>query len=265
MLEELLYTIKLRVEDGSISSMNDKRGSQGAYIIPEYKDLFYYKEVLQKEYENIREGFKPCLKQDQLDCIKDFVLKITGPLCKKSNRELGIDESNKTKWLIDHPYCVAYDEWEKWSYYICGRLNIDFKIEKKKTCDFTLELTRKIIPCNILVYIQAQKKSCDLGIKLDIDKDRCKAELSILRSEVECDLNLHTYIELKKCNVNFDMIKEVYKCNLKLNINSKLEPVLVTDLNEYALDCINPSSLEPLLEINQTPTINIKDILNNYK
>lgn len=265
MIKDLLYTVKLKIEEGSIASIKDKIGSQGAYIIPVYKDLIQYKQLLEEEIFNQARGFKPCLKDKELECLKDHILSLTGKLCNTSNyRDLNIDSSNKNKWISKHPQCVVYDDWERWSYYLCNRIGIKLEVQTK-ICDFTLELTRKIIPCDILIYIQAVKKSCDLGIKLDLDKDRCKAELNILVSEHKCDLSLKTYIELKKCNVTFDMVKKVYGCNLKLNVDSKLKPTLVTPLAEYELECITPSDLAPLLEIEQTPSISVEDILKNYE
>lgn len=263
MIKNIIYNCKLKIEEESINHTNFLRfGAQYSYT--PYENLIKYTEILEENYNNNIQGFKECLDKHEVDLLVSKIIKYIGKPCISTNRDLSVDISKKQRWISENPMCVSYQEWEKWSYYICGKLNIDFKVERI-TCDFTLELTRKIIPCDILVYIQAQKKACDLNIKLDIDKVRCQAELNILKQDVNCDLSLTTYIELKKCNVNFDMVKKVYDCNLKLNINSKKEVVLVTDLNEYALDCINPSSLEPLLEINQIPTINIQDVLNNYK
>ena len=265
MLKDLLYTVKLKIEEGSIASVKNKIGSEGAYIIPFYEPLLEYKVLLEEELYNISKGFKRCLKPEQIECLKNNILSITGRLCRVTTyRDITVDDSKKNQWLVKHPYCAVYEDWEKWSHYICGKLNIKFEVERK-SCDFVLELVREIIPCDILVYVQAYKKACDIGIKLDLNKDRCKSEFKILVEEHKCDFSFNTYVELKKCNVTFDMIKKVYDCDLKLNINSEFKPVLVTDLNEYALDGINPLDLAPLSEINKTPSISVQEILDNYK
>lgn len=264
MIKDIIYNAKLKIEEESISLVNFlKFGDEVLYPVSKYDELIELTKILEEDYKNELRGFKKCLSNKETLSLVDKILKITGKPCHTSTRDLTVDLSKRNKWVSQNPMCVSYQDWEKWSYYICGKLNIDFKVTRK-VCDFTLELTRKIIPCDILVYIQAKKKACDMNIKLDINKDRCKAELKILRQDANCDLSLKLYTELKKCNVSFDMIKKVYSCGLKLKMEAE-EVVLVTDLNEYALSCIEPESLAPLLEINQTPSISIDDILNNYK
>lgn len=263
MIKDVIYNAKLKIEEESVNYSNFLKYGN-LYSYSPYEDLIEYTSILERNYDNKVRKFEQCLSPLEVESLIDKVLRITGKPCHSTFKDLTVDLSNRDKWISKNPMCVSYQDWEKWSYYICGKLNIDFKIEKK-TCDFVLELTRKTIHCDILVYVKAQKKSCDLGIKLDVSKERCQAELKILVTESNCDLSLKTYVELKKCNISFDMIKKVYDCNLKLNINSKKEVVLVTDLNEYALDCINPESLESFSEINQSATVNVQDILNNYQ
>lgn len=262
MTKDIIYNSKLELEDRSIRLINTLHWGD-VYGYKPASDLIEYNKILEEDYKNELRGFKACLSKKEKQSLLDKILSITGKPCHTSTRDLIVDTSNVNKWISQNPMCVSYKDWEKWSHYICGKLNINFKVTRK-TCDFTLELTRKIIPCDILVYIQAHKKACDLDIKLDINKDRCKAELKILREDVNCDLSLKLYTELKKCNVSFDMVKKVYSCGLRLDMSAE-EVLLVTDLNEYALSCIDPESLAPLLEINQTPSVNIDDILNNYK
>lgn len=262
-MRELIYTAKLEIENRNISQIKTLRyGEQ--YIYESYSNLLKLLNIVEEEYNNKKRGFKECLSSKEISLIKDKIMKMVGNLYSGNRyRDNPFNDAGRNLWISKHPTCVSYQDWEKWSYYLCDRLNINFEI-KRVTCDFTLELTRKIIPCNILVYIQAHKQACNLGIKLDVEKERCKAELKILKDESKCDLSLKTYIDLKKCNISFDMVKEVYSCGLKLKTQAE-KVTLVTDLNEYALDCINPQSLQPLAELNQHPTVNIQDILNNYQ
>lgn len=268
MLNNLIYSIKERVEQDSINSIKILKTDDNSFYSVDNEltlKLLDYKEIIEEEHYNNILGFKECLNKHQCSFIYDKVIKIIGKLCNEEiKRDILTDDSNKNKWISKYPQCVVYEDWEKWSYYVCGSLGIKFELVKQ-ICDFTLELTRKIIPCNLLIYIQAYKKACEINIKLDLNKERCQTELKLLREEHNCDLKLDTYIELKKCNVSFDFIKEVYDCNLKLKFNADKEILLETSLNDYALSCIDPQNLEILSEIGENPSLTQEIILENYK
>ena len=264
MIQDLIYNLRLEIENESIKYVNGLKADKSLFEYREYYYTIHYLEILEKEYNNRIRGFKECLSKKELECLLDRILKIVGKQCTINKRDLLIDSSKKDLWIKNNIFCTPYSEWIKYSKKICDRINIDFKVERK-ICDFTLELVRKVIPCNILIYLQAVKKSCDLGIKLDVDKVRCEAELKILREKVNCDLDINLYRDLKSCNINFDFIKEVYSCGLSLKIDSYKCPILVSNLNEYPLNDLNPQNLESLKEFNNIPTIDVQNILNNYQ
>lgn len=267
-MRSLVYSIKEKVNNLSKEIVKSRVWDIECRDIETiYKDnhaLLEYLRVIDEEENNRLKGFKSCLNSKETDKIKAKIFKIVGVECSKNERDVIVDDSQRNSWIISHPRCVSYEEWEEWSYHLCDMLDIEFSI-KTQACDLALDIVTKKFSCDLILMINAYKKACNLGIELDVERERCLLELNVL-AESGCDLDLKTYVNLKKCGVSFDLVKTVYECNLKIDINAKNCPVVVSDLSEYALDCFpEESDITVLNDLGFKATKDINKILNNYK
>ncbi len=225
-----------------------------------------YLNIIEDENFKIVLGGEPCL-----DCINrqrliEKIRRLTTSCDIDCRKDLRIDKSNLDSWLVNNPTCVAYEKWEELSFKICGLLNLEIKVVRddcelevaifssEEICNLTFEITRNIIPCDIIVAISIFKHSCDLGLSISRTENECEIDFNLLKNEVDCDLDLKTYKKLIDCNLTFDIIKTVYDNQCSFTIGDPVE--LTTLINSYSLDKFNFSSI-PDIQALKTLGVNI--------
>ena len=192
-------------------------------------------EVLEHEERVLTLGASPCLSPRELQKLLERNRKLT-TTCDLQNRlDLIQDKSNFDTWIKDNPGCVGREEYEKWAYYVCGKLNISI-IRKDLVCDLVFEITREIIPCNILLAIEAYKEACKLDLDISRTREECLINFKLLHEKVECDLDFNTYVKLNQCNVSFDIIREVYENGCRLNVDDLGEVVVESQIASYKVN-----------------------------
>ncbi len=181
-----------------------------------------------------------------------------------------IDDSNFNSWISKNPYCAPVDSWEKLSYFVCGKLDIDIEVEEIK-CNLTFEIVKETIPLNTLAGLSIGNLARKNGYSNKRTNDECLLDWEILvEEENKCDLNYDLYLQLiRDCNLTYDVIREAYSCGLSFTTtNGKYK--LVGKNSSYDLSEINfnsPITTLSQLNLNQkglTPGNSIdKNKLNN--
>lgn len=231
-----------------------------------FTKLDCYKQALSRYLEKSIRGAKHCLSSEKIQYIiekvKDIIPKESCPSCRE---DIQIDPSLENNWIKLNPYCVSYDKWNKYAKVVARDLNLSLTVEED-ICNFALELSKKVIPCEILLAAEAFRKAdCELGLKISRTEEECKLDWKLLIEQVpSCDLDLKSYLTLsKECNLSFDIIKEVYDCNLCLTTQTDEDTnqcvYLKTPLGEYELVELAATE-DQLLKNNYSP----KTILNKY-
>lgn len=201
--------------------------------------------VLVEENRNILLGGKPCLDCDDFQRLAEKVRKLTKA---KSTDSLQIDRSNENVWVAQNPTCVSMERWQSFCNKLLCDLKLDVKAKRiredcfdlkmstdKNVCDFTFEIVRNLIPCDVVLAVSAYKQVCDLGLKVCRTKEECKLDFEILKSETNCNLDFKTYATLVDCNLSFDVIKTIYENGCEITFDPE-----VTILEVDCDTCVDP-------------------------
>lgn len=272
-LDEIVYSINNRlcnlaqtIKNSLLYNYKCKGDEQ-----EEFTKLTCYRDSLQRYLDKGVRGAKQCLSSDKIQCIiekvKDIVPKSPRGVPRK---DLTIDDSLENLWIKSHPQCVTYNKWNKYSKILCDNLGVDLKIELQ-SCNFALEVTKKIIPCEVLLSAEVFTRATN-ELNMEVSRTsakECKIDWELLLEKTpSCDLTLDAYKELvQEGNVSFDIIKEVYGCDLELEIDKLQEPcevVLKTKLGRYKLKDIAVSRAK-LIANGHKVKIDEEILLQDYK
>lgn len=203
-----------------------------------------------------------CICNDNLQRIVEKTIKEIGKYsCPISRIDVEIDESELDSYLLTKPACVSYDTWNKFARGLCGEIGFKLTAEKE-ICDVTFDISREVIPCNLLYTLSIYKEMCDLDYKVSRTDEECKIDFDIL-AERYCNLNLKFkdyYTLVKDCNMSFNTIDQCYKANLELIVLNR-KAYLKTQTNTYPVEAIIPSNLDRLVGLGFSITID--DIISN--
>lgn len=265
-LDDLVYKLKEYLSELS------------ARLVSNYKYAYHCTEDLRsciKKAEILKESLSriklsilrgdSCLDDETIQKIVEKVIKIVGKdSCPTDYRQdITIDASGVNAYLIKGPRCVAYDSYNKFASFICGKLGLTLSAERSQ-CDITFSITRKMISCNLLYALKVRKEMCDMGYKVKSNKEQCKIDYKLLLENTKCDLEFKTYLSfINKHNLSYPILNEVYKSGLTL-LEVDDDVVLCTPLNNYKLTEITPSSLEELLNAGFVIELNKHDLKSDY-
>lgn len=172
-------------------------------------------------------------------------------------------------WLLDNPNCSGAADWEKLSYKICKGLGIEATLTKQKQCDITFDISRKIIPCELLYIINVANKACSLGYEIKRNKEECKLDWKLLIEKTNCDLTLNQYNSLINQGMTYDMMLYVYNSGCSLDVNGNECCVKTTRGTAYTFNELDlrkipdPSNLS-VGEI-QCSIMSLEQYINDYK
>lgn len=203
-------------------------------VTEKINELLIYLDILNQEFINTSLGGFSCLNCCDEQHLKEKVLSLLRQCDTNSRFDFIKDTSSVDKWIINNPFCVSREKWEKFAYRVCGILNLEIK-STEVVCDITFDIVKKILPCDVILAISVYEQVCNLGLSISRDEKECKLDFKILKNEIPCDLTFNIYKKLIACNLSFDIIKTIYTNNCSLEINDEGDAVLVTQYNSYKL------------------------------
>ena len=151
-----------------------------------------------------------------------------------------IDKSKFNEWVLNNPYCVAWEDWEKSIVAICPKIGIEVK-SIKDTCKLVYDLQVHNITnsCKFMTTMSVVSKAIECN-KFDINVKNlpeCKLNHNFLVKKYNCDLNFETYTKLLDCNLSHKVIANLLDCDIKLNYSIEEQcPIIVTENGTYSLN-----------------------------
>jgi hypothetical protein len=102
--------------------------------------LATYYDIIKRVKEQSLAGGEICLDRESLQLLVEKVIRIIGKNCRIDLLDYKIDNSMEDIWVMKYPFCRSYEEWEKWSKFVCGELKIEISSETEKRCNLILEV-----------------------------------------------------------------------------------------------------------------------------
>lgn len=265
-LDELTYRIKQRLNFLSREKLNNLFYNYkcAADIDTEIKKLTSYKEVLDRTKTSFLHIQKSCNDDETIQRIIEKVNKLIGKTaCPKRRADIVIDESGLQAYLLTGPRCISYSAWNEFSRGICGKIGFTLTVEKQ-ICDITYEISKKIIPCDLLYSLKVKRELCDLGYVVKRTDQECRLDWKLLVEKTNCDLDFKVYLSyIRKHNLSYPILEQVYAAGLSLTTVED-DVILCTPLNNYSLSEITPTDLRELLDAGFVVETNRYDIKSDY-
>lgn len=213
-----------------------------------YGRLSAYLSVLEDLKKAILQKVKYCLDSYRVQSIVEAVNEMIPANCYKGSCDtLFVDEIPEDQWILDNPYCAAYEYYERLNYLVCEDISLKLDITQKdcdaslvfsvneikcdttlglsvdqvKTCETSLLLRVEPKLCEIVPYLNIYQKACDTDLKVNITKVDCEMQHKMLVTKYKCDLSLNQYITLIDCKLTPTFIASVYDCGLSFNVNTQ--------------------------------------------
>lgn len=231
------------------------------------KRLCTYLEAIRLIKDQEISGNGSCMDQETVQCLVEKIKGILGKNCKTPLSDIFIDDSTEDVWAMAHPHCRSYEEWNKWTKYVCGKLSIELKTETKSQ-NLIFEISRKTVTPNVLMAISAHVDARTLDMEITRDDDEVDVDFSLLSENVEL-LNLtkgqyNTIV--KDNNLSYDIVKTIYDEGLSLEIDENNMVNLVTPVDKYNLADISGNiTVDYLKRFGMEATINKNDLLQDFK
>ena len=218
------------------------------------KVLTLYRDTLFRYRKSLAKNTAVCLCDDEIQGVIENTLNLVDLSCTYDINRCDIitDDSNVDTWLISHPGCVAFEEWEERFYWVIPKLGIEVKeVSEAFKLIYALSVS-EVEDCYQILYnlsviskavnegcydinVDVSKVNCDLDYSLFIkDAEQCKIKFDTLIKELECNINLspevkkvvcgidfNTYAKLLECNISTDIISSFLNCGIGLSYNAE--------------------------------------------
>lgn len=273
-IDETILNIQNKIHEFSYSRIVDlinrytlNRGNI-TLIIKKIDKLFTYKDILVRLKERVLAGCDPCMDRKQVQQLMEKITDILGKNCKNRYCNIIIGESREEEWVIKKPYCRTYQEWEKWSKYICEQLDLELKFEIVKRPDFILDIVTQTIKPEVLLALSVYTEVRDkLNLEINRSEEQTKLDFELLVEKIpNIDLDLKVYAELvNKYKLSFDIIKTIYENGLNLQITTK-GVEMKTPINIYNISQLSGTiNMDYLKKFGIKTDIDKNNFLQDYK
>lgn len=241
-IRQYLYAIDLKIVEYNETYLciSDWGYSCKPVTYEQFEKLIIFRNYLNRYYDSLRFGYSSGVCPNEIQRILEQVSKLVNLSFHPSETftNVFIDDSNFDSWVLDNPYCVSYEDWEKRLVRACFKVGI--KVNKiEKTSELLVKIKSIPDPCRFLytvsVYNVAQK--C-ITTKVKVNKKECKLEYNALVKEHKCDMKFDTYVKLLECNMTPKIIGSFLSCDLEVGYNVKKKcPEITVDSKTKLLLC----------------------------
>lgn len=236
-VRDILYSINKKIVDyscGTVSKANYGYLVCNDLTKEDFQTLLDLKESLKRFYIELIRGYDHCLCPEDIQTIYEKALDLVDiECCKSPDRcDLSIDESGLDLWVLEHPGCLAFEEWERAAISCFLKVGIKIKvIDDPSRLDFNIKVKSLLGACTLMNEfktgsIQNPAKvlktlSTLSQITPRVTKQDCKLDYDVLIKSQKCDISFNTYSKLIECNLTPTIISSLLSCNIGLEYNVK--------------------------------------------
>lgn len=217
------------------------------------------------EHEELEECCPCSLKDRQLEAnIKQLGEKIKLSKVNDYFEKVTVDEY----YILKNPKCNSYEDYERAAKRYCYEIGVEVK-RQDQVCNFTLDIVRSTIPCELIYSLGVVQKACNLGYSVMSTAAQCKAQWQILVTEDNCDIPFNIYSKAVNKGITYDIVKDIYNSNLSLTTNDDGRLVLKGGTANYLLEDFDFSNFitsNPDLydKFHTEPLVLVEKILADY-
>ena len=277
-IREYIYGIDKKISEYNQSSIciSDWGYACKPVTLEQFEKLMIFREYINHYYQSLK------LNCDFGICPNEIqkILEVTSKLIdlnfhiNEDFSNVKIDDSQFDEWVLNNPYCVSYEDWEKCLIKICPKVGIEVT-DVKAVCNFMYGIISTQITCiEKLLYTfdvieLARKNKC---FDISINTNNCKLDYETIVEKHKCDLDFNTYISLINCNLSSKAIDNLLESNLDLGFDSKNNnPIVYLNGNSYNLTDIkvtlkNYDYTDDLLNLSKEEfgKLEINTLINSY-
>lgn len=165
-----------------------------------------------------------CLCDEEIDKIKSGIHRILGPECSIVNKDFTRARSpNADRWILQNPYCVAYDYALDYITAQCRRIGLDLKIVEKNCSDvgIKLDVVSKIICDAVDIALDVEEQKCDIDLDLKVDLHQCITDFELKITPLNCDVDFKTFVTAVNCGADVDLIVKEINCAADVKLTPK--------------------------------------------
>ncbi len=238
-IREYLYLIDEKIVEFSYSKLCKDEWGYGCKPVKEedYEKLNIFKDSIGSYFNSLKLGFNSGICPNEIQQILEATSKLITPKnnFKESYSNVEIEEYNFESWVLNNPYCIAWEDWEKYIPKICPKFGIEV-INITNTCNFIYDVQIGVIEnkskllYTLSVQNIAQKKSCvDIKVKQLLN---CKIDYTITSNKIrdckldydlfitkhdDCKIDYEVFVQLEKCRLDYEVLVKKYDCKFNFD------------------------------------------------
>lgn len=289
-IREYLFAIDEKISDYNQSAIciSDWGYACKPVTYDQFEKLIIFRDYIDHYYNALRLNCDSGICPDEIQKVLEATSKLVSLNFRASETysNVEIDDSKFDEWVIDNPYCVAWEDWEYHIAQICPKLGFkvisvqdacrlvyDLKVDEiQNSCQFLYTLTvasiakkkscidvkvTNLIKCN-LNYTAAVNsiETCDISFEAKAELIQCKLNYDVLVKQHKCSFDFNTYVKLLSCNLSHEVISSLLECNVdvKYSVENKC-PVIVTNNGEYNLNDLDYNLFRDGVDPNSVDTV----------
>lgn len=247
-IRQYLYAIDIKISEYNQSSIciSDWGYACKPVTYDQFEKLIIFRNYIGHYYDALRLNFDPGICPEEIQVVLESVSKLISLNFHSSETytNVDIDDSMFDEWILNNPYCVAWEAWEKSAAKVCPKVGIQV-VSVKDACKllFDVKVTDTFQDnCKFLYTMSiasiAKAKSCiDVNVT---NLGTCKFNYEVMVKSHNCKFDFDTYVSLLNCNLSHKVITNLLECNLDLKYNVKENcPEIITKNGSYKLTDIN--------------------------
>ena len=273
-IDDLIYNLKLEKKELDTTALQSMYyGAQNNCVNSENINFSFYLWALNYISSTWAMNKEVCLCPEEISKLYSnsvSLLKEVKNTRKSNKKDVVIDEENEIVWIKNNPFCSSREQWERLSHIVCEKLDVKITVTEIK-CDFTFDVVREEITCDVLTGLSVAETACKLGVIPKRTEAECKAQWKVFIESFPGGPDFKTFkTALKTHNLTYESIKAIYEAGLTLGLNKIGTCTLKTALNSYDLSDLSFSKLLTSDNISSSGLIttsiqtDVKKFLNDY-
>lgn len=283
-VRQYLYLIDLKISEYNESSIciSDWGYACKPVTYDQFEKLIIYKGYINHYYKSLTLGFDSGMCPDEIQSVLEATSKLItlSTFSVKGFSNVTVDDSMFNEWVLENPYCVAWEDWEKSAVKVCPKVGIQVK-SVTEACNLLFDVKVDDVftdNCKFLYTLSiasiAKRKSCvDVNVS---NLGTCKVNYEFIVENYDCNFDFDTYVSLLNCNLSHKVITNLLECGVDIHYDvDQLCAEIITKTGKYKLtdvevnifdSNVDSDSLSQIIDLDEDD-LNLQDIdllINSY-